>query len=149
MRFFTIQRQRVCAALFLASASLSLSLSSCGNDRKKVYPVHGSVLDKSRHPAAEAFVVFHPLNGTDSDPNKPRAYVKEDGSFQLTTYTDGDGAPAGEYVITIEWKARPKSSFDNRFAKDRLGGRYNKVGESKLRATIEKGKNELPAIVLE
>ena len=26
------------------------------------------------------------------------------GEFELTTYRTGDGAPAGTYVVTLEWK---------------------------------------------
>jgi len=144
------QRWRIGSLVLLALACLSFVLPSCGNGRKKVYPVHGQVFAKNQEPAAGAFVIFHPVNADDSDPNKPSAYVEDDGSFRLTTYKEGDGAPAGEYVVTIEWKPRIKSAFDpNRHGKDRLDGRYSNVANSRIRFTIERKKDkELPPIHL-
>jgi hypothetical protein len=116
-----------------------------------VYLVHGQVFAKNGEPTAGAFVIFHPMDADGSDPNKPSAYVEDDGSFSLTTYKAGDGAPAGEYVVTIEWKPRIKSAFDpNRHGKDRLDGRYSNVTRSKLRFTVEKKPaNDLPPIHLD
>jgi len=74
-------------------------------------------------PAVGATVVFHSL--TDSGPRamRPHGVVRDDGTFQLTSYTTGDGAPEGEYSVTIVWNAAPKSPLEDVGA-DRLNGKY-------------------------
>jgi hypothetical protein len=137
--------------LYVLSIGIALLLSSCSSGRKPVYPTRGQVLAKNQEPAVGAFVIFHPVNAPDTDPNKPRAYVEEDGSFRLTTYQQGDGAPEGEYVVTIDWRPPSASPFGpNKRGADRLAGRYSKVENSKFRFKIEKKSvNELPPIQLD
>src|SRR5262245_35683473 len=101
----------------LSAASLALAalcLAGCGRSgRAPVYPVTGQVLlDGSGKPAAGATVIFHPAKGaTDS---APRAVGQADdqGTFTLTTYEKGDGAAAGDYVVTVEWRAAKKTPLD-------------------------------------
>jgi hypothetical protein len=93
---------------------MALALTGCGSDKKPVaIPVSGKVLFKKDKPAVGALVVFHP-----KDPQyeklvggKPHGKVKDDGTFVLTTYAEGDGAPEGEYGVTVEWRAAPKGGF--------------------------------------
>jgi hypothetical protein len=47
--------------------------------------------------------VLSPVNSTDPEAVLPTGGVKDDGSFVLTSYKAGDGAPPGEYVVTIQW----------------------------------------------
>ena len=133
----------------LLVAMLALPCASCGKGgRKPVYPVEGKVLvGKDRQPAAGALVIFHPADSSDEDPNKPRAHVGDDGSFTLTTYTQNDGAPAGEYVVTVAWPEPRKTPFDP-VGPDRLGGRYGDPKTSKLRVTVEAKPNALEPIEL-
>lgn len=51
-----------------------------------------------------AHITYHP-----KDPAAPGAFAKTDssGNYSLRTYTDGDGAPAGEYTVTIEKSSGP------------------------------------------
>jgi hypothetical protein len=125
-------------------------LSSCGKGgRKPVYPVRGKVLDRNNKPAAGALIVFHPVNAGPDDLDKPRAYVDDNGAYSLTTYEQGDGAPEGEYVITIEWRPKKKTPYD-REPEDMLQGRYSKPKTSKLRARVEKQEmNDLKAFHLQ
>src|SRR5262245_62008275 len=133
----------------LLALPLVFLCASCGKDgRKPVFPAEGKVLvGKDKKPAAGAMVIFHPADPSDGDPNKPRANVGDDGSFTLTTYTQNDGAPAGDYVVTIEWPGPRKNPFDPG-GPDRLGGRYSNPKKSKLRVTIEAQPNELKPIEL-
>lgn len=135
--------------LLLTIACIVSVLSSCGKaDRKPVYPVHGQVLDANNRPAAGALVIFHPVQMSDAEPSKPLAYVEEKGSFALTTYEKGDGAPEGEYVVTIEWRERSANPFAaKKEGEDRLHGRYRDPKASKFRFKIEKqADNVLPPI---
>ena len=124
-------------------------LSSCGRTgREPVYPVRGEVVDGDNRAAVGALVVFHPADPAASGAAKPVAYVDEQGAFALTTYEKGDGAPAGEYVITIEWRRRPANPFAaDREGKDRLHGRFSNPKTSQCRFKVEKGrKNVVPPI---
>lgn len=116
--------------------------SKTTEQRKAVHPVQGKVFVQKK-PAVRAFVLFVPLNepANSTDP-RPHAEVKEDGSFALSTYGDDDGAPPGEYVVTIIWPGRAIADAQED-VDDRLYGRYADPKRSKLRATVKEGKNEL------
>jgi hypothetical protein len=130
----------------LLLAVLALAGCSKASDRMPVYPVHGKVLVKGE-PATEAFVAFHP------DPDNPApawivGQVDAEGNFALSTYVSGDGAPEGEYTVTITWKQRggPLNEF---VGPDRLEGLYADPKTSKLRFRVEKKPvNEVPAYEL-
>lgn len=135
---------RVAVAAFLA-----LLVCSCNSGRKPVYPVRGQVLDSQNRPAIGALVVFHPVDGDDPATPKPVAHVDEKGGFALTTHTKGDGAPAGEYSVTITWPPPRKTPLDPE-GPDQLKGRYADPKTSKVpRFKVEKQpQNEVPVIKL-
>jgi hypothetical protein len=140
------KRTIVGAAAVLALVAL---VPGCGDGRKPVFPVRGQVLDTKEQPAAGAVVIFHPVAADSQDLAKPVGRVGEDGRFRLTTYKDGDGAPAGDYTITIQWPAPKKSPFDKE-EPDQLKGRYADPGTSALRFSVQKkSDNEVPAIRLQ
>jgi hypothetical protein len=119
--------------------------SGCGS-KKAVYPVHGMILDGKNKPAKGTVVVFHPVNGTATD--KPVGMVDDKGEFVLTTYKNGDGAPAGDYVVTITRPAVKRTPLD-RDGGDLLRGRYSDPATSKIAFTVEKTTaNEVPRIQL-
>jgi hypothetical protein len=87
--------------------------AGCGGSGKPpVLPAGGKVMFKKTTPPVDALVVFHPVDPAEEKRigGKPFAKVKEDGTFALSTYADGDGAPAGEYGVTIEWRVKPKDA---------------------------------------
>jgi hypothetical protein len=97
-------------------------------------------------PAAGATVFFCPVE-TEAEALAPYGVTDADGSFTLTTYLTFDGAPAGEYVVTVRWPGPPRRGEDAQ-GPDRLKGRYDDPKTSKLRATVEKKPNELPPFQL-
>jgi len=110
--------------------------TACGESQKRVYPVQGQVFAR-KQPATNALVILTPLQ--DADPEKwptgyPRGTVREDGSFQITTYRTDDGAPAGEYAVTAIWLERQK---DKEEEVDRLQGRYANPKTSRFRVQIK------------
>jgi hypothetical protein len=130
-------------AFVLLAALAAGACTSQGTDRgKPVQPVRGKVFVQ-KVPAAGVFVLFVPVNepANPTEP-RPRAEVKDDGSFTLSTYGDGDGAPAGEYIVVVTWpgKVLPDGREE---PPDKLFGRYADAQRSKLRATVKDGKNEL------
>src|SRR5437879_6143573 len=102
---FWMRRPITGLVVVLAAGGLLALLPGCARDgRKPVYPVHGRVLDGNNKPAAGALLIFHPIEVSDLDLTKPLAHVRDDGTFALTTYNKDDGAPEGEYAVTIEWQ---------------------------------------------
>ena len=59
-----------------------------------------------------AKLVLHPTN-VQGEPTgaAPNARVGGDGSFSVSSYSPNDGAPPGEYVVTVEWyKVSPEGA---------------------------------------
>jgi hypothetical protein len=140
----TVRRGFVLGLAVLVSAMLT---TGCGG-KKAVYPVHGVVLDGKNKPAKGTVLVFHPANGDTTSAAKPVGTVGDNGEFVLTTYQNGDGAPAGDYVVTII-RPTPKRTPLDREGGDLLRGRYADPAASKITFTVEKGAdNEVPRIQL-
>jgi hypothetical protein len=139
--------RREVGGVVLAAALLSLSCSGPGGPR--AHPVLGKVLYNGR-PAAGARVVFHPRNNPDRQAARPYGIVGADGSFSLTTNTPGDGAPAGEYDVTVIWPTQSgRKAVGGALANsDRLKGAYSSPAQTTLHARVIEGKNELPAFDL-
>jgi hypothetical protein len=126
-------------------------LAGC-SEGQRFNPVVGKVFWRGK-PAVGARVIFHPASATPNQP-QPSAVVGEDGSFRLRTYVQetratGDGAPAGEYKVTIDWSdLSPEAVSVDPGAmppkpSDKLGGRYADSKRSTLQVTIKEGENTL------
>jgi hypothetical protein len=100
-------------------------------------------------PITAAVVTFHPQDKSLKE--RPVGNTKQDGSFRLTTYSANDGAPVGEYTVTIAWfPAIPASQgAEAEPGQNLLPAKYSKPESSGLRAKIVAGDNELPAFELE
>ncbi len=138
------------AAVLIASALLALApvlLAGCGpgDGRPARHPTTGKVSYRGK-PLAGAFVLLVRTQPT-ADVPKPNAITDEDGSFVLTTYEDKDGAPEGDYVVTISTAPRPtERQVSLKKAEphvDLLKGRYADPKNSGLKAEVKEGKNEL------
>jgi hypothetical protein len=96
-----------------------------------------------------ALVVFHPVDPAYEKRvgGKPYANVKEDGTFALTTYGIGDGAPEGEYAVTIDWRVPAKEakiaisiSDGGPPTQSKLNPKYSNPQQPVLKATVKKGE---------
>lgn len=115
--------------------------AGCGQKGPVLYPVTGKVTGADGKPLEHATVVFHPVGATDPDAVKPHAKVGPDGAFTLTTHTAGDGAPAGEYRVTVQqWLSSGKGDEP---PVNRLPEKYAKPDQSGLTATVNAGPTEL------
>ncbi len=135
---------RVRRVALLLVAPWLLVPASCSRDtRPPRYPVRGTVTFQKR-PATGAVVVLRPVSPAPLKEPLPHGEVGPDGTFRLSTFDVGDGAPAGEYVVTISWpevKAEPGGG--EVFGRDRLSGRYNDPAKSKWRVQIRERDNEI------
>jgi hypothetical protein len=105
------------------------------------YPVKGTILVDGR-PAKEVVVSFHPKEDTGNRPYLPSGRTNERGEFVLSTFAEGDGAPACEYDVTIEWPVR-YNPISTLWEGDKLNGRYSNQTKPAATVTIEKKRQEL------
>jgi hypothetical protein len=103
------------------------------------YPTKGRVLVNGQ-PAKGAVVTFHHQGDWGERSIVPQAWTDDEGRFVMATYAAEDGAPAGDYQVTIEWPAYKRKET----GPDKLGGQFAKPETSGLTAHIEKGKNDVP-----
>lgn len=125
----------------LTGAAWLLLFIGCGDDgRLPLFPATGRVLVGGQ-PAAGVEVRLYPVDRLgDMDALRPFATTGEDGGFQLGTYEEADGAPAGRYKATLFWPDRPPGPSP---PDDRLGGQYTDPARSALEVTIAEGENPL------
>ncbi len=107
------------------------------------YPVEGMVRVNGQ-PAASALVTFHPIDGQSA---RPTCRVGDDGRFALTTREAGDGAPAGEYRVTVVWTRavagkKGVSDGDDVPVRSLLPATYASPETTPLKATVRPGGNE-------
>jgi hypothetical protein len=105
-----------------------LALVGCEPGKPTAVPAGGKVMFKKTTPPVGALVVFHPTDPAFEKTigGKPFGKVGEDGTFKLTSYAEGDGAPEGEYGVTVQWERKGKES------KFSLGGEGGGGGPSAL-----------------
>lgn len=117
------------------------------NDWPKRYPVSGKVTVDGK-PVVRAMVVFHPVSPRpDGKKIASSTFTNDDGTFQLTTYDAGDGAPPGEYKVTIVANFVVKNG-EEVSTPDLLKGRYQNPNTTKLTATVREEENVLPTFDL-
>ena len=106
---------------------LCLMLCGCGakhQDRLAVHPVSGKLL-VAGEPAVNAEIVLFPVGGNEQPLIRPHATVQSDGSYHLTTFATRDGAPVGDFALTVTWPGpRPKGQGDDEIGPDRFQQRY-------------------------
>jgi hypothetical protein len=140
---------------FPFAVGLVLLVVGCAKDdgRIDVYPVTGKVLVNGA-PAEGAQVVFYPVAEELRKPGMPipEAVTDANGQFILRSYDPNDGAPAGEFQVSVFWPGPASPDADPAAGtynpKDRLGGRYLDPKKSGLSVTIEEGGAELPPFEL-
>lgn len=146
----TVSRPAVSAAL-LCAALLAVACSGCGSDgRLPTYPVEGQVIINGQ-PASGCTVTLVPSDPQLARQMMPGGTTDSSGNFQLTTYETGDGAPAGQYGVTLQWEATdwPGKEAESRMdpappiGPDRLMGRFSSVAKSGIEVTVEEAPNRL------
>lgn len=112
-----------------------------------IVPVSGQILVDGQ-PAAGALVVFHAED--DKQKARPSGHTDDQGRFQLTTRNRGDGAPPGDYRVTVLWYLVPLTdgSVDETVAQNQLPASYASPQNSGLKVTIRPGSNQLEAFNL-
>jgi hypothetical protein len=124
-----------------------LVISGCGKrqgDRGAVYPVEGQVL-LGKKPIAGAILALIPQGVSDAAPS--RATAGADGRFRVSTFGKEDGAPQGEYAVTVvSYPIRPG---DGGASTNVLPKKYASLKTTDLRVKVSDSATVLPAIVLQ
>lgn len=134
---------------------VTAALIGCGRGTKPgqlpVYPTCGTVIFEGE-PLPGAIVTLTPVE-SDKIPDGPKkrpasgGRTNEVGEFVLSTYTTDDGAPEGDYYVTISCENREAKKVGGEYP-EFLPERYQAAVYSKLRVTISEGINELEPFVL-
>ncbi len=138
------------ALLWTASALL---LGGCGDSsRISTYRVTGTVtLDGD--PLPDVQVVFAPQFEVPNEIGRPRGTTGPDGTYTLTSYQEGDGAPSGDYKVSIIWQgSKPEAAESSFLTKpdqsgppetDPTAGRFVNPDNSGLEYTVEEKSNQI------
>lgn len=132
---------------FFFSLMLLVSIGGCSSSEgPPLYPVSGRLFVDGK-PADQAQVILHPVDGKDFDRRgaRPSGITEQDGTFQITTYTKGDGAPEGTFAVTVSWPEDPNSLEPS---PDRLRGLFLLPQKSSIKVKIEPRQNQLKTIEL-
>ncbi|RIK76799.1 MAG: hypothetical protein DCC67_13410 [Planctomycetota bacterium] len=137
-------------SLLVGGAALMAGLVGCrdaASPRVAVFPVIGRVTFQGQ-PAAGAVVALHRRDGPSEDAPTPRASIDKDGTFRFTTFEGGDGAPVGQYVLTIQWHKLVKRGGDVVAGPNVMPRKYASPRTSDKLITVAAGENDLKTIQL-
>lgn len=122
------------APIVAVAAFLGCSNSSSNSvSNQDVYKVEGRVTLEGK-PVGGAVVIFHPADKSGNESTNPRAISDNAGKYMLSYVGDEDGAPAGDYLVTV--KSTPGSSKSGKSAVT-LPDRYLDPEASGLKVTVK------------
>lgn len=131
------------ALLFLVSLVAGCSKS---DGALPVHPVSGQVTFNGK-PAAHASIIFHPQGAPEGAP-RPRAHADAQGNFTLSTYSQGDGAPLGEYAVTVELRPLVKKDGEFESGPNIIPKQYSTPQTTKITTRVAEGTNTVPIKVV-
>jgi hypothetical protein len=133
------------AGALLLVVSLASGCSKSGSE-VAVHPVSGQVIFNGK-PAAHASVIFHPKTAAEGVP-VPRAQADAQGNFSLSTYRQDDGAPLGEYAVTVEMRPLVKKDGEFQSGPNIIPKQYATPQTTKITTRVAEGTNNVPIKVV-
>jgi hypothetical protein len=133
--------------------------SSCGKSKIEikgqlpVFPVSGQ-LTMDGQPMADAQLVFYSAEERPKGTSRirPHATTNEDGTFRVSTYGSEDGAPVGQYRVTVSWKGPsigPSGEVgvagDDDDRPEKVPAAFRNPKFSRIKVEIAEGENALTA----
>lgn len=108
---------------------------------KKTFPVKGKITVDGKEPGSPVQVKCHNVGKIDTKhPTASGCKTANDGSFEISTYTTGDGIPEGDYTLTFQWK-KYNSMSRGYSGPDKLKKRYDKAENSTIKFSVIDGKS--------
>mgnify|MGYP003351213450 CR=1 FL=1 len=93
-------------------------------------------------PLPNALVALHPRE-TGEGRIVGRGQTDADGKFRISTYDSADGAPEGDYRVTIVWHKLVEVDGETTAGPNLLPAPYAQPGSTELRVSVKPGPNEL------
>ncbi len=127
-------------------------LSGCGEDvgpPDKPYPVRGKVTYKEDgSPVTEGTIWFIYESGPAKESGgfsnyEPRGQIQSDGSYQLSTAGENDGAPIGTYKVYIQQPTIEGAEGQPEQEKNIVKEPYRKRETTPLTAEVKSGSNTI------
>jgi hypothetical protein len=125
-------------------ALLMIAATGCGGgdgiQRLPTFKSQGQVQWQGK-PLAHALVMLHP-----EDPQlvPVQARTDEGGNFTLTTYDTGDGAPKGDFKVTVTYYPLVKNGSSFEPGPQVIPAKYADPQNTQLRVSIKEGENQIP-----
>ena len=130
--------------LLLPVIALALGCSQTV-EKTVVYPVSGKVVYGGKAAAGVQVFLAPTADLMPQDaPSNPHGSTGADGTFTITTYEPGDGAPSGPYQILLIW---PDNKQEEENDIDKLYGWYD-GRYSKLTTIVKEESNIIPTLEL-
>jgi hypothetical protein len=124
------------------SLALCITVAGCGGEepfRKQTFPVMGKVSVDGKPPGSGIQIECHPVAGMDAQhPTVSQTESDAEGTFKISTYSAGDGVPAGDYILTFTWLEFNVMSRSYG-GPDKLGGKYADPKTSTIKITVKEG----------
>jgi len=121
--------RRAWALVFL----VFLGAGGCGGPA--LYPVSGKVAYKDGKAFTAGLVIFEPVGHKTG----ARGEIQPDGSFQLGTYKNNDGAMEGEYKVLI---APPPLPEEGKPRPPAIHAKYRSLESTPLKFTVTKDRDK-------
>ena len=124
-----------------------VSVAGCGGGEAiqtsdmTLYSVTGRVT-VGKQPLAGVVVEFKPKFEWKKDVAFPHATTGADGAYELETIMAADGAPAGDYEVSLKFAAAEGESSNASV------GNYSDPAKSGLKATVKASPTKIPDFVL-
>jgi hypothetical protein len=135
-------------AAFVVAVFVAAGCTGCSKSQSHVpvHPVSGVVKFQRQSPEG-AFISLVPKTAIEGAP-APRASVSKDGSFTVGTFNGDDGAPEGDYTVTIQWYKPMRQGKDLVGGPNVLPAKYASAQTSDLAIHVAAGENHLQPIQL-
>lgn len=141
--------KRSVSAYFFASLVLFLPASvGCFQSKsgwEETHKATGVVKFKGK-PVVDAELAFYPEDTTAPESVRPRAKTTEGGKFEVWTYQQGDGIPAGNYKVTVVHNEVAVSKGTIVAKPNSLPAKYSRLDSTDLVVAIAAGPNDLQPI---
>jgi hypothetical protein len=115
----------------------SLTLAGCG---KATYPVQGVVQFEDGRPAVELARGFVSFQGLDRNVSA-QGEIQDDGTFELSTFQQGDGAFPGAYQVLVT--PPPYNGPESQKAPRLLDPQFSDRKRSPIKLAVEAKRNEI------
>jgi len=143
-----IRRATIRGCLLWTTAIATLGTSGCDFGVPRTYPVTGRVEFSDGQPLTTGGVVLFEASEGEGTPVTARGAIREDGTFDITTYREGDGAVPGEHRVLVRAKRDPSEYLEQGITpRPVIDPRFETYETSELQFTVGESDNTFKIVV--